>query len=246
MRSMFARLATVARATPVAVALAVVVVLAPGGSPASGDVAPACGPATVATLTALEGDIATNIYHGELGGSETQVDLGHVTSAPDLLSAVAADDPAATLTAVKRLVYHPFWHIVRLRVFDAAGTLLADFGGPYVIAPVNGVLRSGTTVIGSFVMSVQDDVGFTKIEAHAMGDPIGIYVDGQRVVERGADFPLRQPMASSLTLGPRSPTTRSRLARSTPCSRSRCRRRPWSRSPARQSPWPRSRWWRDT
>jgi len=30
-----------------------------------------------------------------------------------------------------------------LRVLDAAGHILADVGGPYVIAPVTGVLRSG-------------------------------------------------------------------------------------------------------
>ena len=74
-----------------------------------------------------------------------------------------------------RLVYHPIWHIVRLRVLDAAGHVLADIGGPYVIAPVPGVLRPDGRAIGSFVMSVQDDVGFTKLETHAVGDPIGIY-----------------------------------------------------------------------
>jgi hypothetical protein len=169
-------------------------------APASAQVATACGPSTLATISALDGEIATNIYHGELGGSETEIDLGHITTAPDLLAAVTADDAAATMTAVKRIVYHPFWHIVRLRVFDASGKLLADFGGPYVIAPVNGTLVSGGKTIGSFVMSVQDDVGFTKLEIHAVDDPIGIYVAGRRVAQLGADFPRLQPTATALTL----------------------------------------------
>ena len=70
--------------------------------------------------------------------------------------------------------------------------MLADIGGPYVIAPVHGVLRLGGRVIGSFVMSVQDDVGFTKLESHAVGDPIGIYYERQaRRRQLGAALPDR-------------------------------------------------------
>jgi hypothetical protein len=180
---------------------AAVVMLASAGPPAAGDVGVACGPATLTTLSSFDATVANNIYRGELGGSETKVDIGQVTTAPDLLAAVAAGNSAATLTAVKRIVYHPFWHIVRLRVLDSGGKLLADFGGPYVIAPVTGALRSGGTVIGSFVMSVQDDVGFTKLEGHAVGDPIAVYVGGRRVAEIGGDFPAVEPTASSLALG---------------------------------------------
>jgi hypothetical protein len=169
-------------------------------APAAGAQATACGPATLSTLGTIDAGVANNIYRGELGGSETQVDIGHVTTAPDLLAAVAADNPAATMSAVKRLVYHPFWHIVRLRVLDAGGKVLADFGGPYVIAPVSGSLRSGGQVIGSYVLSVQDDVGFTKLESRAVGDPIGIYLGGKRAVELGGDFPLAKPSGSTLSL----------------------------------------------
>ena len=112
------------------------------------------------------------------------------SSAPDLLAAVASHDGAGALEAVTRLVFHPHWHIVRLRVLDVAGHVLADVGGPYVIAPVAGVLRSGGRVAGSFVMSVQDDVGVTKLETRFVGDPIAIYVGGRRVASLGASFPL--------------------------------------------------------
>jgi drug/metabolite transporter superfamily protein YnfA len=145
--------------------------------------------------------VATNIYRGELGGTETKIDLRHITGAADLLAAVAADDRRATLTAVQRIVYHSFWHIVRLRVLDAAGRVLADFGGPYVIAPVTGVLRSASGgVVGSFVMSVQDDAGFAKLEYRFVGDRIGIYVNGKLVVERGGSFPYLTPTGAGLKL----------------------------------------------
>jgi len=97
-----------------------------------------------ATISSVEGMVATNIYSGELGGSKTKLDLRLITGAADLLAAVAADERRATLRAVTRIVYHSIWHIVRLRVLDAAGRVLADFGGRYVIAPAAGVLRSAT------------------------------------------------------------------------------------------------------
>ena len=83
-----------------------------------------------------------------------------------LLRAVAAGNRAAAPTGR-----------ARARLPPAAGTscgcacstppasVLADVGGPYVIAPVDrrAAARAGGS-IGSFVMSVQDDVGFTKLE----------------------------------------------------------------------------------
>jgi hypothetical protein len=174
--------------------------LAGAGSTASGALTTACGPATLATVSAVDSQVANNIYRGELGGSQTLIDLKHVTTAADLLAAVAADNAAATRNAVTRIVYHHFWHIVRLQALDAAGHILADVGGPYVIAPVAGALRSGGRVVGSFVMSVQDDMGFAKLERHAVGDPIGIYVNGKLAVALGGHFPRLAPSAAGVSL----------------------------------------------
>ena len=185
--------------TVAAVVLAVLG-LAGAGSAASADVVTPCGTSTLATIVAIDSKVANNIYGSELQGNETARDLRHVTGAADLLSAVAAGNRAAVHNAVSRIVYHHFWHIVRLRALDASGRILADVGGPYVIAPVTGVLRSGSRVIGSFVMSVQDDMGFAKLERHAVGDPIGIYVNGRRVVELGGHFPLQTPTTAQVTL----------------------------------------------
>ena len=133
------------------------------GSAASTGANAACGAATVATVAAVDATVTTDIYRNELAGTKVSFDLAQITSAGDLLSAVASPR-AATLAAVSRIVSHPAWHIVRLRALDAAGNILADVGGPYVIAPVSGVLWLGGRVVGSFVMSVQDDVGVTKLE----------------------------------------------------------------------------------
>ena len=168
---------------------------------ASGGLVTACGPATQATIAAADATVLSDIYRNELAGTEVSFDLAQITGAHDLLAAVANHNRAATLKAVQRIVYHPAWHIVRLRVLDSSGRILADVGGPYVIAPVSGTLRSGGHVVATFVMSVQDDAGVTKLETHFVGDPIGIYVSGKLVVELGTSFPAVPPSGSALTLG---------------------------------------------
>ena len=130
-----------------------------GIAPASAATTPACGPASTATIAAVDATVVSDIYRNELAGTEVSFDLAQITGAHDLLAALATHNQAATLKAVQRIVYHPAWHIVRLRVLDSSGRILADVGGPYVIAPVSGTLRSGGHVVARFVMSVQDDAG---------------------------------------------------------------------------------------
>ena len=161
----------------------------------------ACGSASTATIAAVDATVVGDIYRNELAGTEVSFDLAQITGAHDLLAAAATDNQAATLKAVERIVYHPAWHIVRLRVLDNSGRLLADVGGPYVIAPVLGVLHSGRKVVASFVMSVQDDAGETKLETRFLGDPIGIYVSGKLIAERYGNLPSRPPRGTQLTVG---------------------------------------------
>jgi hypothetical protein len=184
------------------VAGAAAIAVASSAWPAAAAGSSACIASTRGVLASVDAKVLNNVYANELAGQEVSDDLAQITSAPDLIAAVTADNAAATFKAVQALVYHPAWHIVRLRVLDASGRLLADFGGPDVIAPVSGVLRSASGAqIGTFVMSVQDDVGVTKLESDFVGDPIGIYYGGRRVAELGAKFPRTQPTGALLTLG---------------------------------------------
>jgi hypothetical protein len=163
----------------------------------------ACGAGTSAVVAGVDAQVLNNIDANELAGQEVSDDLAQITGSQELISAVSQGDAAATILAVQHIVYHRGWHIVRLRVLDSAGRVLADVGGPYVIAPVSGVLDSvAGAQIGSFVMSVQDDVGVTKLETKFVGDPIGIYYRGVVVASLGGPkFPHSRPTASALTLG---------------------------------------------
>jgi hypothetical protein len=145
--------------------------------PAGRTGAEACDSASAAAVSTVDVAAARHIYAGELQGGEMRADIGHVTGSQALLSAMAGSNPAAVQAAVHGLVYAPHWHIVRLRVLKA-GKVLADVGGPYIIAPVTGTLRWHGRPVGSYVMSVQDDVGFVKLASRFIGAPIDVYRNG--------------------------------------------------------------------
>jgi hypothetical protein len=162
----------------------------------------ACGGATLGVLASADAGIVTNIYANELAGAEVSADLRHVSASARLIHALERHDVSAARVAVEKLVYHHGWHIVRLRVFDLGGRVLADVGGPYVIAPVPGLLRSASGVlVGRFMMSVQDDTGVTKLEQRFVGDPIGIYYRGALVAGLRWGLPATPPAGLALTLG---------------------------------------------
>ncbi len=68
-------------------------------------------------------------------------------------------------------------HIVRLRVIAAGGHLLADVGGPYVLAPVRAPLRLHGKRIGELVLSIQDDEGYLRLARRLIGLDVLMYMN---------------------------------------------------------------------
>jgi hypothetical protein len=184
-------------------AASVAVAAAPAFSQSFGT--PPCARSTQSTITAAYQATTLDIYEAELASREVSQDLAHITSAPDLATAVADGDAAATLAATTRIVFTPFWHIVRLRVLSSSGQVLADVGGPYVLAPVTGHITYHGKVVGSFVMSVQDDLGYEKLVTRFTKLPIELYRNGRPLMGRdfpAADAPAHAPASGSpLTVG---------------------------------------------
>jgi hypothetical protein len=173
-------------------------------------VGPACAAATAQTLVSIDGNVAERIYRDELVGTGTIADQHQVEENGPLLKALArvsalAKDGApvrngvpakgsggaravkeaasAVEEAVHELVYS-HTHIVRLRVLQG-GKLLADIGGPYIIAPVGGSLRYHGRVVGTYLLSVQDDLGFVGLERRLVGVPLILHVGAVRVPLQG-------------------------------------------------------------
>jgi hypothetical protein len=141
--------------------------------------APACGTGAPETLATAAGMVATRIYAGERSGSETRSDQRQVEGFAPLQSALAAGDREAVKAAVTALVYS-HTHVVRLRVTRGA-SILADVGGPYILAPVSGTLRAHGRTLGHYVLSVQDDLGYIKLVTRFLGAPLVLRVGSHQI-----------------------------------------------------------------
>jgi len=151
-----------------------------------------CGRTEQDTVVNTLSHVARLIYDGEIGGrARTQVH--RVQNDPGLLSAVARHDAAGTRSAVERLLNQ---HIVRLRV-SAAGRLLSDVGGPFVLGPVGGTLRLGGREIGSFVLSIQDDEGYLRLTRRLVGLKVLMRMGGQLVKNSLGPAPGEVPASGS-------------------------------------------------
>ncbi|MEA2209516.1 MAG: hypothetical protein QOF54_1993, partial [Solirubrobacteraceae bacterium] len=135
-----------------------------------------CGADAEETTVNTLSRIARLIYAGE-AGARTGPLIERVQSSQPLLSAVARRDPRSTRAAVQALLNH---HIVRLRI-TAGGRLLADVGGPYVLAPVAAPLRLGGSTIGRLLLSIQDDEGYKRLAQRLAGLDVLMYMGGRLV-----------------------------------------------------------------
>ncbi len=169
--------ATAAKAAPTTSAAPVATPPGPTPVPAS-----AC-PAGAEVLASTAGTVAQRIYDGEAHSAETDSDKRQIESYAPLLSAVQSGEKAAIQTAVHSLVYS-HTHIVRLRV-SRGSELLADEGGPYILAPVAGTLRAHGKTIGHFVFSVQDDLGYVKLVARFIGASLVLRTNAGNVPVEG-------------------------------------------------------------
>ena len=171
-------------------AIAVIVVLLVSGfsSDASSQPAP-CGAATASTYRAAGLGVAQRLAAGERGGTAVRRALHTIESDRVLAAAVAAGDATAVRAEMLVLLFN-HQHIVRIRVLRA-GRVLDDVGGPLVLAPVRGLLRSGGRVVGSFVMSIQDDMGYRLLLSRLAGVHSVIAYRGRAVMRDVALRPRR-------------------------------------------------------
>ncbi len=160
-----------------------------------------CGGATDATYLASDFAVARQIDIGEHVGNAVKRALHTIESDQLLSAAVAAGDLPAVRSEVLALVYN-HEHIVRLRV-TRGGRVLDDLGGPLVLAPVRGVLRSGGALVGRFVMSIQDDAGYRKLAERLVGARVVITDRGGTLMSDVAAPSAALPARGAVTLAGR-------------------------------------------
>jgi hypothetical protein len=162
----------------------------PGGARgAAAQASPAgpCGAAAAHTRTQAAGFVARRIYGREVSSPEVRRDQHQVEGYTPLLSALAGGNRGAVRAAVTSLVFS-HTHVVRLRI-SQGGSPLADVGGPYILAPVGGSLRLHGRTVGHYLLSVQDDSGYAKLESRYIGYPLLMRQGSRRLPVEGTFSP---------------------------------------------------------
>ncbi len=136
----------------------------------------ACPGAAAQTRVETLGHVGERIYQEELHSPDVAATLRHVESSVPFQRAVAAGDESATRAAIIEF-FAQHIHVVRVRV-TVGSHLLVDEGGPFVLAPVRGTVRSGGKTVGQFEMAIQDDAGYLKL-AH-------LFTGAEVLMRRGA------------------------------------------------------------
>jgi hypothetical protein len=126
------------------------------------------------------GHVGERIYREELHSADVTTTLHHLESSLAFQRAVAAANVTATHAAIDGF-FEAHIHVVRVRV-TIGSKLLIDDGGPYVLAPVHGTLRSGGKVIGNFTMAIQDDAGYLKLAHLFTGAEVLMRTGGRQVM----------------------------------------------------------------
>jgi len=179
-------------------AIAAIAVLFVGGLSQAPAVAAPCAAATAATYRETALVVARHIAGGERGGTAVKRAL-HTIESDRVLAAALASGDAATVHAQMLVLLYNHEHIVRIRVLRGA-RVVDDVGGPLVLAPVRGLLRQDGRVVGSFLMSIQDDMGYRLLLARLAGVHSLISYRGQMVMRDLAVSP-RQLSAASVRVG---------------------------------------------
>ncbi|HEX4109398.1 MAG TPA: hypothetical protein VHX88_14775 [Solirubrobacteraceae bacterium] len=128
--------------------------------------APLCSATPARTAIQALAFTGLRIYAQENGlGGAVAEQMARVEHDGQLLRALAHHDRRALRIAIDDVLNQ---HIVRLRVIGPRG-LIVDVGGPHVLAPHSGELYLRGRPIGSFVLSVQDDLGYLLLAQRLVG-----------------------------------------------------------------------------
>ncbi len=148
------------------------------------------------------GHVGERIYQEELHSPAVSATVRHIERSSAFQRAVAAHDSAAVRSAIVGF-FGEHIHVVRVRV-TTNGRLLEDLGGPYVLAPVHGTVRSGGRVVGQFAMAIQDDAGYLRLAHLFTGAEILMRTGARQVMGTLSPGPASVPARGPVSYGGRS------------------------------------------
>jgi hypothetical protein len=154
--------------------------------------ASACASTPAQTATDAIGATAMRIYREEHSGAQTRAVVGDFERSRTFQEAVASDNPTATRAAIVAF-FKGTLHVVRVRA-TLGEKLVADVGGPHVLAPIRGDVRDAhKRIVGHFLLSVQDDLGYVILTQRFTGAQVFLYQDKQLLLGSASPAPLSIP-----------------------------------------------------
>lgn len=142
------------------------------------------------------GHVGERIYAEEAGSAYVRATLRHIEADQGFQRAIAARDTTAIRAAIVRF-FAAHIHVVRVRVSavepSGAQRFLYDLGGPHVLAPVHGTVRSGGHVVGRFSYAIQDDAGYLRLARLFTGAEVLMRVGSKQVMGTLAPGPASVP-----------------------------------------------------
>jgi hypothetical protein len=148
------------------------------------------------------GAVGERVYKEELHSAVVSATLRLLEGSQAFKHAVAQESAPATREAIVGF-FREHIHVVRVRV-TVRGRVLVDVGGPYVLAPVHGTLRSSGRVIGNFEMAIQDDAGYLKLAHLFTGAEVLMRVGGRQVMGTLSPGPASVPDRGKVSYAGRS------------------------------------------
>jgi hypothetical protein len=152
----------------------------------------ACAATPAETAADMVGQVALRIYRDEQSGPRTRAVVRDFERSRPFQEAVAGDNPAATRAAIVTF-FKSTLHVVRVRA-TLGETLVADVGGPRVLAPIRGDVRNAHgRIVGHFLLSVQDDLGYVILAHRFAGVQVFLSQDNQLLLSSTSPAPADIP-----------------------------------------------------
>jgi hypothetical protein len=154
--------------------------------------ASACATTPAETATNTIGRTAQGIYREEQSGTRTRAVVRDFENSRDFQEAVANDNPTATRAVIVKF-FEGTLHVVRVRA-TLGEKLVADVGGPHVLGPIRGDVRNAHGhVVGHFLLSVQDDLGYVILAQRFAGVQVFLHEGKQLLLGSASPAPLSIP-----------------------------------------------------
>ncbi len=154
--------------------------------------ASACARTAAETATNAIGAAAERIYRDEQSGAQTKAVVRDFERSRPFQEAVAGNDPSATEAAIVGF-FKSTLHVVRVRA-TLGEKLVADVGGPHVLAPIRGDVRDARGhIVGHFLLSIQDDLGYVILAHRFAGVQVFLSQGGQPLLASTSPAPSDIP-----------------------------------------------------